>query len=1128
MRSPVRAQVILTPQLALLAGQQWWQNAGNTGGAFAANPIFHCLGQQRLKGSVFSSDAADTLEVQFSPDGTNFPNTQTLVVDPANAGSYPFDFDLCYPFFRFVVTDAGGGSTVQIQAQVFEEGSGPTILGGGGGGGVASLQISYNGGNSILTAGNLPVTVTTPAASTNAALTLTLGAGSTAPSALLIEGNASAAKLIDLQTLGVSQFNVNAAGDTFVRGKLTVLGAIDPTSLSLTGTASFIDQTDGTAAAVAAAGHGRIIYNDTTKHLQFSKNGGGYAFVLTSDTQYTSGAGGITLQDNAGANVHSVQIRKITGAALTSSALFVQISPPCTGPAIFAVAGNGSALQTLDGPISMSVLAADPAAVASDGHLYTKLAAGVAQLFYESDAGVVYQLTPTGGGGGSLQASYTAGGGAIALSLVGGPLAITNPVATAQTALSVVQNTAGQFAADFTGDVRVTGKLTVTGAIDPPSLSLSGGTALFLDSTDGSTAPLSAAGHGRLRYNNGTSAWEISVNGAAYTALATSAGETLGTVLAAGNVSGANPILMTTGQELDAATPAAVLSVGTTNAGALGIGNPSGGTSAFQIFVNQGGASFSSNAGFQLSSTTANRAAARFNQFGANTGVPEFVGFKSRAATTGTLASVADGDVLARMTAIGVTGDNLNVPPAGFVSIQVPTGGTNATWVATDFSVSLVPLAGPINSNRQVFKITSEAAADFIDGTTAPVTVAAHGGLRYNNTTKTFQVSVDTGAWTSLSTGTATLQSAYAAGNTIAATAARPIAFSNAVDATDLLTLTRTFAGAGRGLFVSMGPTTTGNGIAVSMATGATGSALSILGGNVTTLAPVFTATQTWNNAGTTFAGILLNITNTASAAGSRLFSLQTGGVEKLGVDVSGNLFGRSAGAGTWTLSSLGNNGLLLQDSIRTTSLQFFNADNFTLSGPAPGAGTTNGPANCVVSAGSSLGTPGTGATLLLLGGQGGGGATDSGGALKIQTAQTGASTALVNRAIYNPVTKALTSGVAVTLLQAAVAANSAAGGFVRFTIRATDGTDWQTLTGILTFGAVNKAGAITAPAPTIVTSTPVSPVGTLTVTAAATTGASLINVQLNATSAGLGALTTFDVTYIVENNGVGNDVTIV
>jgi hypothetical protein len=70
----------------------------------------------------------------------------------------------------------------------------------------------------------------------------------------------------------------------------------------------------------------------------------------------------------------------------------------------------------------------------------------------------------------------------------------------------------------------VNGKLTVTGAIDPTSVLLSGGTALYYESNDGSTAPVSGAATGRLRYNNSSGRWEVSTQTSAYTALLLSGG----------------------------------------------------------------------------------------------------------------------------------------------------------------------------------------------------------------------------------------------------------------------------------------------------------------------------------------------------------------------------------------------------------------------------------------------------------------------------------------------------------------------------------------------------------------------------------------------------------------------------
>lgn len=67
-------------------------------------------------------------------------------------------------------------------------------------------------------------------------------------------------------------------------------------------------------------------------------------------------------------------------------------------------------------------------------------------------------------------------------------------------------------------------------------------------------------------------------------------------------------------------------------------------------------------------------------------------------------------------------------------------------------------------------------------------------------------------------------------------------------------------------------------------------SALTLTGANQTSSFPVIDATQTWKNAGTTFAGIKLNITNTASNAASLLMDLQVGGTSLFNIRVDGQL----------------------------------------------------------------------------------------------------------------------------------------------------------------------------------------------------------------------------------------------
>jgi hypothetical protein len=70
-------------------------------------------------------------------------------------------------------------------------------------------------------------------------------------------------------------------------------------------------------------------------------------------------------------------------------------------------------------------------------------------------------------------------------------------------------------------------------------------------------------------------------------------------------------------------------------------------------------------------------------------------------------------------------------------------------------------------------------------------------------------------------------------------------------------------------------------------------SALSLTAGSTTALtatAPAINVTQTWNNAGVTFTGLKLNVTDTTSAAASLLMDLQVGGTSQFSVTKGGSL----------------------------------------------------------------------------------------------------------------------------------------------------------------------------------------------------------------------------------------------
>jgi hypothetical protein len=67
-------------------------------------------------------------------------------------------------------------------------------------------------------------------------------------------------------------------------------------------------------------------------------------------------------------------------------------------------------------------------------------------------------------------------------------------------------------------------------------------------------------------------------------------------------------------------------------------------------------------------------------------------------------------------------------------------------------------------------------------------------------------------------------------------------------------------------------------------------------------MAYIYDLTDTWNAAGTVFNGIKLNVTNSASASGSKLMTLQVGGTEYFGVSKEGDV--RIGNGGDLRLSS--------------------------------------------------------------------------------------------------------------------------------------------------------------------------------------------------------------------------------
>lgn len=78
------------------------------------------------------------------------------------------------------------------------------------------------------------------------------------------------------------------------------------------------------------------------------------------------------------------------------------------------------------------------------------------------------------------------------------------------------------------------------------------------------------------------------------------------------------------------------------------------------------------------------------------------------------------------------------------------------------------------------------------------------------------------------------------------------------------------------------------------------------LGGSVTADYPLFAGSQTWNNAGVSFNGIKLNITDTASTVSSSLMDLQVNNVSRFRIAKDGSVYAANIGVSSASLPANG------------------------------------------------------------------------------------------------------------------------------------------------------------------------------------------------------------------------------
>lgn len=279
--------------------------------------------------------------------------------------------------------------------------------------------------------------------------------------------------------------------------------------------------------------------------------------------------------------------------------------------------------------------------------------------------------------------------------------------------------------------------------------------------------------------------------------------------------------------------------------------------------------------------------------------------------------------------------------------------------------------------------------------------------------------------------------------------------------------------------------------------------------GTITTDQPAIDLAQTWNNAGTTFTGLKLNVTSTASASASLLADFQIGGssVFKLtrggSVDVTDTGFSqysfRTTGSSPFRADAAGvamtANKLNFSSSyvvaFSSTSNWFDTADLFFRRSAAAnlafGAADAASPVSQTRSVQNVVGgtTNTAGATTTEIASLG----TSQGapGRFHIQTGGMIAASGTtqqtaVDRAIFGA-TKVLTNNSATTVANVTVASNTSAGGTLDYVVEVFDGTDLQYEAGTVAFGVTNKGGAFSGNTTTKAVNQQNATSGTLTVT---------------------------------------------
>lgn len=125
---------------------------------------------------------------------------------------------------------------------------------------------------------------------------------------------------------------------------------------------------------------------------------------------------------------------------------------------------------------------------------------------------------------------------------------------------------------------------------------------------------------------------------------------------------------------------------------------------------------------------------------------------------------------------------------------------------------------------------------------------------------------------------------------------------------------------------------------------------------------------------------------------------------------------------------------------------------------------------------------------------------------------------------------KTITSGIATDLFEVAIPAGGMVGGTAQIFIQATDGTDFQAISNLVTFAGVNKAGTLSAPTPLLIGNPAYAEsllISTLVNFYGVVTGTNKITIRMTTTSSLVGAVLKATMNIVVQGTEGAGAVTI-